>query len=60
MPQERRPANLLYTVDENPPAGLNLMLSLQHLALGLMYTLQLHKILYSNLVVAMKSTASIS
>ena len=37
MPQERRPANLLYSVDENPPAGLNLMLSLQHLALGLMY-----------------------
>ncbi|MBW1800182.1 MAG: hypothetical protein JRJ85_05565, partial [Deltaproteobacteria bacterium] len=37
MEQEKRPANLIYSVDESPPAGLNLILSMQHLALALMY-----------------------
>jgi xanthine permease XanP len=37
MPTDQRPANLLYSVDETPPSGLNLLLSLQHAALGLMY-----------------------
>jgi NCS2 family nucleobase:cation symporter-2 len=37
MPEHSKPANLLYSVDETPPAGLNLLRSLQHAARGLMY-----------------------